>query len=90
MERLAAIRKAVGPDVVLRVDANQGWSAQESVSIIRAMEDNGLDIELVEQPVKAADFDGLKAVTQAVDTPILAVSALLWSQVSSPMVREES
>ena len=35
--RIAAIRKAVGPEVLLRVDANQGWDARQSVAIISAM-----------------------------------------------------
>jgi len=36
------------------------------------MEDAGLDIELVEQPVPAADIDGLKMVTDNVSIPVLA------------------
>lgn len=72
LERLTAIRKAVGPGVKLRVDANQGWTPREAVSIISALEDSGLDMELVEQPVAAADFEGMKYVTAHVSTPILA------------------
>ena len=72
VERIAAIRQAVGPDVLLRVDANQGWTAKEAVRIITAMEDRGLDIELVEQPVSAHDIDGMAAITRQVRTPILA------------------
>ena len=51
--------------------SNSGWTPtragppQQSVSIIRAMEDQGLGIELVEQPVPAHDLAGLKQVTQA-------------------------
>lgn len=70
--RIEAIRRAVGPDIRLRVDANQGWNARDSVRIIRAMEDKGLDIDLVEQPVKAHDFAGMQYVTANVSTPILA------------------
>lgn len=76
VDRIAAIRAAVGPDVKLRVDANQGWSAAQSVHIIKAMEDKGLCIELVEQPVPALDIAGLKFVTGQVDTPILADEAV--------------
>ncbi|MCI8566919.1 MAG: dipeptide epimerase [Lachnospiraceae bacterium] len=70
--RIEAIRRAVGPAVRLRVDANQGWGAKEAVRIIRAMEDRALDIELVEQPVKADDFAGMQYVTAHTATPILA------------------
>ena len=72
IERIAAIRSAVGPDILLRVDANQGWEAKQAVSIISALEDRGLDIDLVEQPVKAHDLAGMAYITQRVATPILA------------------
>ena len=72
VERIRAIREAVGPSAVIRVDANQGWSARQAVGIITAMEDLGLDIELVEQPVPAHDLEGMRAITRQVETPILA------------------
>lgn len=76
VERVKAIREAVGPGVALRVDANQGWTATQSVAIIKAMEDKGLNVQLVEQPVPADDLAGLKYVTGQVDTPILADEAV--------------
>jgi o-succinylbenzoate synthase len=76
VERIAAIRQAVGPGVLLRVDANQGWTPEQSVDIITALEDKGLDIELVEQPVAAQDVDGMKFVADRVSTPILADEAV--------------
>lgn len=72
MNRIKAIREAVGYDVALRLDANQGWTPKEAVMLIRKMEDKGFDIELVEQPVSAKDLDGLKFVTDNVNIPILA------------------
>lgn len=72
LERMKAIRQAVGYDVNLRIDANQGWKAKEAVKILRKMEDEGLQIEFVEQPVIAHDIDGLKFVTDNVSIPVLA------------------
>ncbi len=72
MERLRAIRAAVGDDVNLRLDANQGWTPEEAVSLIGQMEDEGLEIELVEQPVKGRDLEGLKYVTDRVGIPVVA------------------
>lgn len=71
-ERIRAIRQVVDPNVLIRLDANQGWSTREAVRAIRTMEDEGLNIELIEQPIKAHDIDGLKYVTDHVDTPIMA------------------
>lgn len=72
IERIRAIRDAVGPQIRLRIDANQGWSAKQAVRIIQAMEDQGIEMDLVEQPVSAHDFEGMKFVTSRVSTPILA------------------
>ncbi len=76
IERMKAIRKAVGHDVKLRIDANQGWKPKEAVKALRKMEDEGLDIEFVEQPVIAHDIEGLKYVTDNVSIPVLADEAV--------------
>lgn len=76
IERVKAVRKAVRKGIKIRVDANQGWSPKEAVSTIRKFEDLDLDIEFVEQPVKAWDIDGLKYVTDNVETRILADEAV--------------
>lgn len=72
IERMKAIRRAVGYDVRLRIDANQGWKPKEAVKALRKMEDEGLEIEFVEQPVAAHDIEGLKYVTDNVSIPVLA------------------
>ena len=71
-QRVAAIRSAVGDAVKIRLDANQGWNPKEAVRIIHRFEADGLGIELIEQPVKAHDFEGLKYVTERVETDIMA------------------
>lgn len=72
VDRVIAIRKAVGPKVKIRVDANQGWSPKEAVRIIRTLEDADVNIELVEQPVHYANLEGLQYVTAHTETNILA------------------
>lgn len=72
IERMKAIRKAVGYDIKLRIDANQGWKPKEAVRTLRKIEDEGINIELVEQPVAAENIEGLKMVTDNVDIPIMA------------------
>lgn len=72
IERLQAVRNAVGKDINLRLDANQGWSPKEAVKILRKIEDLDLNIELVEQPVEAHDLNGLKFITDNVYIPVMA------------------
>jgi len=72
LKRLKHIREEVGHDIHLWVDANQGWTPKESVYILQEMEDAGIRIELVEQPVKGHDLEGLKFVTDHVTIPVVA------------------
>ena len=90
VERIKVIREAVGPDIVLRVDANQGWNAKDAVRIIRAMEDAGLNIDLVEQPVNAHDFKGMQLVTSSVYTPILADESVFSAEDAIRMIQERA
>ena len=69
---------AAAPGVRLRLDANQGWSPEEAIRILTALEADGLPIDLVEQPVPAADVDGLARVRAAVGLPIMADEAV-WT-----------
>lgn len=80
LERMKAIRNAVGYDVKLRIDANQGWKPKEAVQALLKMEDAGLDIEFVEQPVEAHDIEGMKFVTDHVSTPVLADESVFSPQ----------
>lgn len=70
--RIKAVRAAVGEEIGLRLDANQGWNAKEAVHIIGRFEDAGLGIEFVEQPTPARDLDALAYVTGRTITPIMA------------------
>jgi muconate cycloisomerase len=70
VERIRRIRDAVGPDVALRVDANQGWDRATALQAIRQMESCGLDF--VEQPVPRWDLEGLAHVAKSVTVPIMA------------------
>lgn len=69
-ELVGAVRDAIGPDAMLRVDANQAWTPTRAISTIRELERFG--IEFVEQPVPALDLQGLITVRKAVNTPIAA------------------
>lgn len=72
LARVRAVRAAAGTGARIRLDANQGWTPREAVRIIRGIEDAGLDVELVEQPVSRWDLDGLAWVSDRVTVPILA------------------
>lgn len=72
LERVKAIYHAVAGKALIRLDANQGWTAKEAVYALRKLEDAGVRLELVEQPVKYYDLEGLKYITERVHTPVMA------------------
>ncbi|HSI27516.1 MAG TPA: o-succinylbenzoate synthase [Aeromicrobium sp.] len=69
VDRVAAVREALGVDGRVRVDANGAWTVDEAVEAIRALDKAGL-LEYVEQPV--AEVADLAAVRRRVDVPIAA------------------
>ena len=72
VERILAIHSALDDKIKLRLDANQGWTAQESVELLHALEKKNIIAEFIEQPVAADDIEGLKYIKERVQTPLLA------------------
>jgi L-alanine-DL-glutamate epimerase-like enolase superfamily enzyme len=61
-----------GHDVALRLDANQSWTPEQAVRLLAEIAALGIDLELVEQPVAAADLAGMAFVRHRSPAPILA------------------
>jgi o-succinylbenzoate synthase len=72
VERVRAIENALDKNIKLRLDANQGWTAKESVSLLHALEKEDIIAEFIEQPVRADDIEGLRYIKERVQTPLLA------------------
>lgn len=68
LARVAAVRRCVGPDVAVMVDANQGWSAHRAREIGAALAEFGL--AWIEEPLDAQDFAGQAALAADLVTPL--------------------
>ncbi len=68
VQRVRAVRDAL-PNLVLRLDADQGYTVQQALDVTRALEGQ---LEMLEQPTPAADLDALGQVTEHSSIPILA------------------
>jgi L-alanine-DL-glutamate epimerase-like enolase superfamily enzyme len=73
-----AIREAVGDDATLYVDANQAWSPEVAIRMIKAMEPHGL--AWVEEPVKKWDFEGKERVARSIGVPLLLDESIFTPQ----------
>jgi L-alanine-DL-glutamate epimerase-like enolase superfamily enzyme len=69
-QRMKAIREAIGYSIKVRTDANQGWTAAETVRALRMMEK--YQMQICEQPVPYWDVEGLKFARDNSPTPIMA------------------
>src|SRR5262249_43409250 len=80
VERVRAVRDAVGPRVRLGVDANGGWSPRVAIQMIRRL--SAFDIWFAEQPVPPWDVTWLAEVRRNVAVPILADESVFTLQDS--------
>ena len=89
LARLRAVRGAA-KDARIRIDANQAWTPKQAVRLLNQMQDAGLDIELVEQPVKANDLEGLKFVTTNSPVPVLADESVFTPRNALRIMQERA
>ncbi len=68
IERLAAVRDAVGADVEILIDANNGYYAKQAIRMAREFEP--YRVGWFEEPVLADDIEGLAAIARAIDIPV--------------------
>jgi len=69
LHALRAVKKQIGPDIVLMVDFNQALSVAEAIKRGRMIDDEG-GVYWIEEPIRADDFAGCHRVREEVRTPI--------------------
>jgi o-succinylbenzoate synthase len=70
VELVKTIREAVGSDIALRLDANQGYDYSTALQVFSKIQK--YDIESLEQPVRRWNYDGLKQLKERLQVPIMA------------------
>lgn len=70
VERLAVVRRAVGPDVDVMVDINQGWGVDRAIRVGRRFAEH--DLFWLEDPTHCEDHAGHAMIAAALDTPVCA------------------
>ena len=75
IERLVKLREHFGKRMTIRIDANQGYTSQQTIDFYNRTKH--LDIELIEQPVPAKAIDEMKAFPEEIRTKIAADESLL-------------
>lgn len=68
LQRLSAVRKAVGDNVEIYVDANNGYYAKQAIRMSRMFEE--FDVKWFEEPVLADDIEGLATISKSTTIPV--------------------
>jgi L-alanine-DL-glutamate epimerase-like enolase superfamily enzyme len=68
IKRIAAVRRAVGDDIEIYVDANNGYYARQAIRMSKRFEE--FNVKWLEEPVLADDIEGLAAVSRATTIPV--------------------
>jgi L-alanine-DL-glutamate epimerase-like enolase superfamily enzyme len=75
VETLKTVQDAA-PEADLKVDANQGYTVKEAIRFDRKLREEGIELELFEQPTREDDFRGLKEVKEKIEVPVAADESL--------------
>lgn len=89
VERVRAVAEGA-PGASLKVDANQGWTVAETVRFARELREQGVALDLIEQPVRADDLAGLARVSRAIEVPVAADEAVFTPADALGVVHREA
>jgi L-alanine-DL-glutamate epimerase-like enolase superfamily enzyme len=70
VERIKIIRRAIGDDIPLRIDANQGWTVKEAIDTLNALDK--YNIEHCEEPIAKWNYMRLRKIKKNSPIPIMA------------------
>jgi L-Ala-D/L-Glu epimerase len=73
---IRALRKHT--DAVLRVDANSGWTLQQALDLIPALDECG--VEFIEQPLDKTDLAGMRVLFEKSPIPLIADESCVFEQ----------
>ncbi|MBK8461814.1 MAG: o-succinylbenzoate synthase [Nigerium sp.] len=88
LDRVTAVRDALGASGLIRVDANAAWSVEEAVSALAALERAAGGLEYAEQP--CATVAELAAVRRRVSVPIAADESIRRASDPLAVVRAQA
>jgi muconate cycloisomerase len=87
-ERVLAVRRAVGPDVALRADANGAWSADQAIAQLNRLVP--FNLQLIEQPVAPGDIDGMKRVWRETGISTMADESLVTQDQARQLIEKHA
>lgn len=88
IERVRQIREAVGEEIILRIDANQGWHFDEAADALQKM--GKYNIQFCEQPIRYWDDDKLPALKKISPIQIMADESVFDHHDAERLIRNKA
>ena len=88
IDRLKAVRRCLGKNRDIRLDANCAWDAEQAIEKLTIMRD--FNFSLIEQPVEKDDIDSLKKVSDAIPEPVMADESLCNMEDARKLVERKA
>jgi muconate cycloisomerase len=88
VERLRAVREAVGPGVWLSVDANGGYTVEQALWVAPRLEE--LEVALFEQPTRRGDHRAMAEVRRRSGIPIMADESVFTPHDALEVIRHDA
>ncbi len=88
IKRMIAAKQRFGDRMKLIADANQGWETTETLEFVNGVKDHAPD--LLEQPIRSWDIDGLKRIRNRTACPLAVDESLMTAQDAAAIIRERA
>lgn len=86
--RLKNIRRAIGPEPIIRIDANQGWDRIGAIKSLNAFTE--FNVEFCEQPCRAHDLQGMKYVSRHTTIPVMADESVFSTTDALNIIQQDA
>ena len=88
IERIKLIREAIGNDIILRIDANQGWSYDDAITALTSMEP--YNIQFCEQPMRKWNDELLPALCKLSAIPVMADESVFTHYDAERLIKNKA
>lgn len=89
LERVVRVREAA-PCCEISLDANQAYSPKDAVELVKRIHEAGIELSLLEQPVRKDDIEGMKYVREHCPVPVCADESCFTPEDAIRLIRADA
>ncbi|ELY92024.1 N-acylamino acid racemase [Natrinema altunense JCM 12890] len=90
VERIVAMHDEVNGQLEFRLDPNEGWTTEEAVRVAASLEDEGIYLQYLEQPMRIDNFGSFKRLRERLRTPIAANEDMYFRHNLLELIKQDA